>query len=176
MLELSPHGMLALDRFPESGIGAVVIEASQPVRAQATIAPAGLRVAGVPLEFAIGNDQTATVRGTRLHVVEVTGQPLLYVVSLFDPHHRRLAEKRAYIAAFEHRTLDLEREFPRTSVADAFVEVHGFHGSGRIVAAGQAGNHSLYVMSLRGRPMPRLERAAYAALALVILAAAIYRR
>jgi hypothetical protein len=173
-LRIPPHARLTLDRFPENGIGAVLIEANRPVRARAIVAPAGLRVSGVPLDYAIGNDETATVRGTRLHLVEVTGQPLLYIITLYDPHHLRLAEKRRYIAAFEQRTLDLEREFPRASVADALVELHGFHGSGRIVAAGQAGERSLFTMTSRRVPMPLPEKVAYAALALIILAVAIH--
>lgn len=194
-LQLGPGQTAAVDIGSQlsgdakSAIGALHIRATAPLVAAARVSSGGesrgSEVGGVvnaiPSQFAIGAGESAVLHvpsGSRykLYAVETRGFPLYFSVVTTPA----VGERRLYLAAHEQRSWDLEELFRALSVSS--LQISGVNGSGKIIVAGtsiasQTRDFAAWEMSLPTEPRHRMrwpELAAYTAVALALVIAAIY--
>lgn len=196
-LQLDPDQTAALDVGPElvgegGAIGALHIHSSGPVIATARVysravnQPVGTEVGtainAIPSQYAIGTGETTLLHvpaGSRykIYAAETHGFPLYFAVMTMPGS----AQRRLYLSPNEQRSWDLEELFHGTSATS--LRLTGVSGSGKIVAVGtsieqDSQDFTAWEMSLPTAARHRLywpELTAYAAVALAIALAAIYR-
>ena len=196
-LQLDPDATGSIDIGPElvgeaGAIGSLHITATGPFIATARVfsraanAPVGTEVGtainAIPAEYAIGTSESTLLHvpaGSRykIYAAETHGFPLYFAVMTMPGS----AERRLYLSANEQRSWDLEELFHGTSATS--LRITGVSGSGKIVVAGtsieaDSQDFTAWEMSLPTEPRHRLrwpELTAYAAVALAIVLAAIYR-
>lgn len=196
-LQLNPDQTGAVDVGPEltsdtGAIGALHISATGPLVATARVfsraanQPVGTEVGtainAIPSQYAIGTGERTLLHvpaGSRykIYAAETHGFPLYFAVMTMPGS----AERRLYLSANEQRSWDLEELFHGTSATS--LRLTGVSGSGKIILAGisierDSQDFTVWEMSLPSEPRHRLrwpELTAYAAVALAIALAAIYR-
>ncbi|HET7435630.1 MAG TPA: hypothetical protein VFN10_13055 [Thermoanaerobaculia bacterium] len=202
-LSISAHGVAALPvasniiGAPE-GLGALHVVASRDVAAEARITSSvagdtsrkhAMTLRAIPSQYAIGSGESTAVQGVgsgeaRLYVVETTGLPLYFTVTVVDAHGQEHGQKRWLLSGREQRAFDVQHEFPNAPAGAALLRIRGVNGSGKIVAAvvvtiPESQDLSVFEMLLPSRARHRLgvgELAAYALVALAILAAVVRAR
>jgi hypothetical protein len=145
----------------------------------------------VPVQFAIGNDESATLQGVapadgryKLYFAEVAGMPLDVTVSLLDARGATLASKRMYIDKNRQVTSDVAELFPQFTSGTAALRVDGVNGSGRVAVAGsqiarESQDSTPFEMSFSTAPHNRLgvlEALTYIAVAAAAAVALFLRR
>ncbi|HKO59408.1 MAG TPA: hypothetical protein VJ276_26305 [Thermoanaerobaculia bacterium] len=201
-LTLAPGASRVIDDLGVEGVGALHIESTEDVVAHARVYS---QLAGeeptrstatsfnaVPAQFAVGNGETATLQGGalapgfryRLWLVETTGNPLYYELTLLDTAGRPLSRKRLYLGGREPRMIDVGEILPSTRADQLLIRIAGVNGNGRLIATASliatgSGDGTAYEMTLATAPrtgFSTAELVAYGAVALALLAAAIPRR
>jgi len=140
----------------------------------------------IPEQFAAGTGDSAIVQGLaesadfrfKIYVVETTGQPLTFALSLLDANGRVLRTTHEYVSGHEQRSWDI------AAPGAAVVRVNGMNGNGRVIVAGAqiatgSQDATAYEMSFATAPRWRLpagEVAAYVAAAVALVAAIIFGR
>jgi hypothetical protein len=190
-IALAPGATHVFDPLNVSSIGALRIESSVPIFATARISTgdAGTSFAAIPTRLAIGNAQSSILQGFtassgryKIYVVETTGEPLAFRVTIVDAKGNVRAEKHLYINRYEHRPYDITEMFP--GIDGTTVGIEGTNGSGRIIAMGlhtPPGTHdgNAFEMSFLRGPRTALtwiEAATYISVALAVITAAFIRR
>jgi hypothetical protein len=145
----------------------------------------------VPVQFAIGNDESATLQGIapadgryKLYFAEVAGMPLDITLSLLDARGTRLGLKQMYIDKDRAVTADVAELFPQFTSGTAALRIDGVNGSGRIAVAGsqmarESQDSTPFEMSFSTAPRNRLgvlEALTYIAVAAAAAAALFLRR
>ena len=179
-----------------AAFGAIRIEAEVPVLAHARLfsslpgEPAARSVASsfnaIPAQFSAGTGDSAIVQGIsdgsdfryKLYVVETTGQPLTFALSLLDANGRAIVTTHEYVSGHEQRSWDL------ATPGAAVLRVNGMNGNGRVIVAGAqiatgSQDGTAYEMSFATTPRWRLpagEVAAYVAAGAALVAAIIFGR
>jgi hypothetical protein len=179
-----------------AAFGAMRIEANTPLLAHARLfssmpgEPAARSVASsfnaIPEQFAAGTGDGAVVQGLaegsefryKLYVVETTGQPLTFALSLLDANGRAIATTHEYVSGHEQRSWDI------ATPGAAVLRISGMNGNGRVIAAGMqiatgSQDGTAYEMSFATAPRWRLpagEMAAYVAAGAALIAAIIFGR
>ncbi|HKS22950.1 MAG TPA: DUF5719 family protein [Thermoanaerobaculia bacterium] len=186
-LHLNAGETRVLDPLDENGLGALRIEATRDVVATARVYSQGMATsfAAMPVQFAIGNGESATLQGVapaagryKIYFAEVSGNPLDISVSLVDARGATLGTKRMYIDRDRQVTSDVGDLFPQFTAGTATLRIEGVNGGGRIVVAG-AQNSTPFEMSFTTTPRDRLglwEAIAYIAVAAAAAAALFIRR
>jgi hypothetical protein len=189
-VEIAPGATRVFDPL-DAPLGAVRIESNVDLVASARISTSELAAscAAVPARFAIGNGQSTVLHGYvsgggqyKLYVVEISGQPLAYTVTVSDAAGRIRAEKRLYVDRGEEAQIDLTELFPRTD--GTVVKIEGINGSGKIIALAMqrmpgTRDFDSYEMSFPAPPrfaMSWVEGATYVLVAVAAIAAALIRR
>jgi len=190
-LQLGPGQTGAVEVGPQlageqGAIGALRIHSTGPLIAEARVysrpandppgSEVGTVVSAIPAQFAIGTGESTLLHAPaggryKLYAVETHGFPLYFSVNT------SAGERRLYLSAHEQRSWDLP------DVQTRALRITGINGSGKIIVAGtaiaaQSQDFTTYEMSLPAEPRHRLrwpELAAYAAIALAIAFAALYR-
>ncbi len=173
-------------------IGALRVRSTGPVVAQAHVysriatqrpgSEVGAVLNAIPAEYAIGTGESTPLHvpaGARykLYAAETKGFPLYFSLR----SNTIAAERRLYLGPYEQRSWDLAEIFPGAQISAITVE--GVNGSGKIVVVGtsiaaESQDFSVYEMSLATEPRHRMrwsEAAAYIAVALALVFAALYR-
>jgi hypothetical protein len=179
-----------------AAFGAIRIEAKVPVLAHARLfsslpgEPAARSVASsfnaIPEQFSAGTGDSAIVQGLsegsdfryKLYVVETTGQPLTFALSLLDANGRAIATTHEYVSGHEQRSWDI------ATLGAAVLRVKGMNGNGRVIVAGAqiatgSQDGTAYEMSFATAPRWRLpagEIAAYVAAGAALVVAIIFGR
>lgn len=189
-IELAPGATRIFDPL-EATPGAARIESNADLVASARIFTDEFATSypAVPSRFAIGSRQSAVLQGYgsgagryRLYVVEITGEPLTFSVTVSDTNGRMRGEKRLFIDSAEQSQFDLTEMLP--GVEGSVVKIEGINGNGKIVAMGLqraagAQDASAFEMSFPSPSrfaMSWIEGATYAIVALAVLAIAVIRR
>jgi len=148
-------------------------------------------VSAIPLRFAIGDGDSATLQGLtpadaryKLYFDEVSGEPLEVWVKLLDLRGNEIARTHLYVDAFRQVAKDAAELFPNFTKGAAVLRVEGMHGRGRVIVAGSAiatasQDASGFEMSFTPSARDRIswpEAVAYFAIAIGILAAISVRR
>jgi len=148
----------------------------------------GMACAGIPSDFALGTGDSGVLQGvaageyrTKLYVIETTGRPLGFAIALLDPRGREIRRRLEYLAAFEHRIVDIDGVFPGAGVSRGILRLTGVNGDGRIIAgAAQITTGTIdgtfFEMSMETKPrwkMPRVELGVYVLVGLAIVIAAV---
>ncbi|HEX7151067.1 MAG TPA: hypothetical protein VF618_06230 [Thermoanaerobaculia bacterium] len=172
----------------EQFLGALRIEADRDVLAEARVYSRanGAGFNAIPAAFAIGTGESAIVQGAaaeryRIYAVETVGHPLYVTATLLDEDGRGVAQKRIFLGPREQRTFELAELFPQKR--GSAIRLTGFNGSGKIIATGaqvatESRDTTPFEMSFPTAPRHRVkktEAAAYAAVALAIVIAAVRR-
>lgn len=184
------------------GIGALQISSRRPLVAYASIysraatdtrsRQVSMTFAALPASFAIGNGGSALAQGLiisndfryKIYIAEITGEPLYCSLEALDLTGREVAQTSLYLGGRAHRVLDIGEQFPSLSVARAVVRIRGVNGNGRVIFAGAqiaaaSEDGSVFEMSFAKEPRHALssgEIVAYVAVALAIIAAALFGR
>ena len=185
---------------PEA-LGSIRIEASKDLLATARVysrmpnetsaRSLATSFAATPVEFAIGNGESATLQGIspadgryKIYFAEVAGMPLEVSVQLLDARGMSIAAKRMYIDKERQVTADAADLFPRYTIGTASLRIDGVNGAGRVVVAGsqiarESQDSTPFEMSFTTTPRNRLgvwEALTYIAVAAAAGAALVLRR
>jgi hypothetical protein len=186
-LHLNPAETRVIDPLDENGLGSLRIEATHDVVATARVYSSGTATsfAAIPVQFAIGNGESATLQGVapadgryKIYFAEVTGNPLDIRVSLVDGRGVTLGVKRMYVDRDRQVTSDVADLFPQFTTGTATLRIDGVNGGGRIVIAGSQSS-TPFEMSFTTTPRDRLgvwEAITYIAVAAAAAAALFIRR
>jgi hypothetical protein len=170
-----------------NALGSLRIAATHDVVATARVYSRGVATsfAAMPVQFAIGNGESATLQGVapadgryKIYFAEVAGSPLDVSVSLLDARGATLGTKRMYIDRDRHVTSDVGDLFPQFTSGPATLRIDGVNGAGRIVVAGSQ-DSTPFEMSFTTTPRERLgvwEAITYIAVAAAAAAALFLRR
>jgi len=189
-ISIAPGGTRIFDPL-DAPLGAIRVQSNVDLVASGRIAAAGYTTSfsAIPARFAIGNGQSSVMQGYvgaaghyKLYVVEISGEPLTYSVTVSDMAGHIRAEKRMFIGRNEEMRLDLAELFP--GVDGAAVKLEGFNGNGKIIALGlqrmpEAQDASAFEMSFPAPSrfaMSFTEGVTYALVALAAIVAALIRR
>jgi hypothetical protein len=179
-----------------AAFGAMRIEAKIPLLAHARLfstlpgEPVARSVASsfnaIPEQFSAGTGDSAVLQGLedaadfryKIYVVETTGQPLTFALSLLDAHGRVIKTTHEYVSGHEQRSWNVD------TPGAALLRVNGMNGNGRVIVAGAqiatgSQDGTAYEMSFVTAPrwrMPAGEIAAYVAVAAALIAAIIFGR
>jgi hypothetical protein len=176
-----------------NALGSLRIEATHDVVATARVYSRGIATsfAAMPVQFAIGNGESATLQGVapadgryKIYFAEVTGNPLDISVALVDARGVTFGAKRMYIDRDRAVTTDVANLFPQFTSGTATLRIDGVNGGGRIVVAGSqvapdSQDSTPFEMSFTTTPRERLgvwEAIAYIAVAAAAAAALFLRR
>lgn len=184
-----------------SGVGALRMQSRQPLVAvartfsRAAGAAVGSEVGGafegVPADRAIGNGETTLLPGVsaaagryKVYAVEVAGQAVQVELALIGPDGSVGRSRRLFLRGSESRAWDIASELGLAEDASGALRVSAVNGSGKLIVAGEL----IAPASLDGTPfnmtiplearhrLSTWEIAAYAAIALALLAAVIVAR
>ena len=196
-----PHAAREIDPFgDEQALGAIRITSDQPLLANSRIVTPASSASfdALSKDEAITAGEAARLDGftfthaatetNRVYIIETAGDALQYSVIVRGADGgdggRVLAQNLHLIHPFEQHSLDLDHDFPTLAAPNATVLLRGLNGGGSIVAAaaitkranGEIAARDMRVIERRDRGLSRTEKAAYAAIALFIVGAAIRRR
>lgn len=179
-----------------AAFGAVRIEAKTPVLAHARLfstlpgEPVARSVASsfnaIPAQYAAGTGDSAILQGLgggtdfryKIYVIETTGQPLTFALSLLDASGRAITTTHEYVSGHEQRSWEI------ANPGAVVVRVKGMNGNGRVIVAGAqiatgSQDGTAYEMSFATGPRWRLpagEIAAYVAAGAALIVAIILGR
>ncbi|HEX3583659.1 MAG TPA: hypothetical protein VH087_17965 [Thermoanaerobaculia bacterium] len=194
---IAPNAIRSVDPFgDDQALGAIRITSDQPLLANGRIVTPASSASFEALspDDAITVGDAATLDGftfthaasetNRLYIIETAGDALQYTVIVRDAGGKVLAQNLHLIHPFEQHSLDLDHDFPSLASQNASVLLRGLNGGGRIAAAaaitkrasGEIVAREMQVTKRRERSLSRTETAAYAAIALFIIGAALRRR
>ncbi len=172
--------------------GGLRIHADADVGAQAIVLahPNGSPVTfnAVPARDAIGTGETATLAGVtgaggfRLFVAEAKGHPIYFSATAMVGDRQR-GERRYYVEPLHQASLMIDRDFALKPGEPFTLMIRAVNGSGRLVVAGGeiTATQDIVVAEMltpsKARHRMRWpEVMVYAAVALALVAAAVYRR
>jgi hypothetical protein len=179
-----------------AAFGALRIEAKTPLLAHARLfstlpgEPPARSVASsfnaIPEQFSAGTGDSAILQGLgegadfryKIYVVETTGQPLTFGLSLLDARGRVIRTTHEYVSGHEQRSWNID------TPGAAVLRVNGMNGNGRVIVAGAqiatgSQDGTAYEMSFATAPRWRLpvgEVAAYVAAGAALIIAIIFGR
>lgn len=179
-----------------AAFGAIRIEAKTPVLAHARLfstlpnEPIARSVASsfnaIPEQFSAGTGDSAILQGLgggadfryKIYVIETTGQPLTFALSMLDASGRAITTTHEYVSGHEQRSWDI------ANPAAVVVRVKGMNGNGRVIVAGAqiatgSQDGTAYEMSFVTTPrwrLPAAEIAAYVAAGAALIVAIIFAR
>jgi hypothetical protein len=184
-----------------AAFGALRIESDIPLLAHARLfstmpgEPVSRSIASsfnaIPQQFSVGTGESALLQGIdqsadfryKIYVVETTGHPLTFALSLLDANGRVVATTHEYVSSHEERSWDIADEF-RGARGAVLLRVNGMNGDGRVIAAGVqiatgSQDGTAYEMSFVTTPRWRLpagEVAAYIIAGAALIVAIIFGR
>ncbi|HEV8436290.1 MAG TPA: hypothetical protein VGR95_22975 [Thermoanaerobaculia bacterium] len=193
---IPPNATRDVDPFDDTyALGALRITSDQPLLANGRIVTPSSSAsfdARSPKE-AITSGEAARLDGftfthaatetNRLYVIETAGDALQYSVIVRNADGKVVAQNVHLIHPFEQHGLDLDHDFPTLAAQNATVLIRGLNGGGSIVAAaaitkranGVIAAREMKVTERRNGGLSWPEKAAYAAIALLIVGTALRR-